>query len=47
MAFRTNENQQMSIRDKEYYLSERETKILKGSWAEDFANYIGSVDKLY
>jgi hypothetical protein len=40
MAFRTNENQQMSINDPLYSLTERELKILKGSWAESFANHI-------
>jgi len=40
MAFRTNENQQMSMNDNLYALSDRGMRILKGSWAEDFANHI-------
>ena len=40
MAFRTNENQQMSMNDQIYSLTERELRILRGSWAEDFANHI-------
>jgi len=40
VAFRTNGNQQMRIDDQLYNLTERELKILKGSWAESFANHI-------
>ena len=40
MAFRKNENQQLSIYDQLYGLSERKLKVLQGSWAEEFANYI-------
>ena len=40
MSFKTNENQQISMEDSLKGLSERELKILKGSWAEDFANFI-------
>ena len=40
MAFRTNENQQMSIGDNLYNLSDRGMRVLKGSWAEGFANHI-------
>ena len=40
MAFRTNENQQMGMNDNLYNLSERGMKMLRGSWAEDFANHI-------
>jgi ferredoxin len=40
MSFRTNENQQMSMDDPLYNLTEREARILKGSWAEGFANHI-------
>lgn len=40
MAFRTNEYQQMSMNDHLYNLTDRELRILKGSWAEEFANHI-------
>ena len=40
MAFRTNENQQMSMNDNLYNLSDREMRILRESWAEGFANHI-------
>ena len=40
MAFRTNENQQISLDDSLRGLTERELKVLMGSWAEDFAMHI-------
>ena len=40
MAFRTNEHQQISFDDSLQNLTERELKILRGTWAEGFANHI-------
>ena len=40
MSFKTNKNQQMGMNDPIYTMSDRELKILRGSWAEDFANCI-------
>jgi len=40
MAFRTNENQQMNMCDPLNRLTERELKVLRKSWAEDFAKHI-------
>ena len=40
MAFRTNEFQQMSFDDILRNLTEREMRILQGSWAEDFSKHI-------
>ena len=40
MAFRPNVSQQMSMSDNLYNLSKRGQKMLKRSWAEDFANHI-------
>lgn len=40
MAFRTNKNQQASLYDPLFGLTEREKKFLRESWAESFANHI-------
>jgi hypothetical protein len=40
MSFRKNESQQMRIDDPLYGMSERKLRMLKGSWAESFAEHV-------